>query len=405
MATGQPQGVYDTVGLAYQDRLRRAGLRVDIVRTNGSIDTARRLLAGEVDAGFVQSGLAAVIDDREEQLRVLAALYHEPLWIFYRGVPLADTFAGLSGRRLSIGPAGSGTEALARQLLRQHGVEPSRDTIVNLSNVEARRALEAGEIDVAFIVTSYQDSAVSALLRNPNVRLLGLRRDVAHARALPGLRSVRLAEGLLDLRQNIPAVETTLLAPTALLVARADLHGQVVEQLLNVARGLHAPGSLIDRPLAFPSLEGVDLPVHPAAASWFAHGESYLARVLPYRAVRWLLVLKVLVFPALLVWLPLFRFLPELNTMRMDRRVAQLYALLADAERAAGRARSADELRACLAGLDGLRGAMERLRGRLPGLRQRDLYEWRVHVAHVRGEMTARLRRLEAAPAEPARTA
>jgi TRAP transporter TAXI family solute receptor len=406
LATGQPRGVYDTVGAAYQERLQSGGLRVDVVRTNGSIDNIRRLLSGEVDIAFVQSGLARHVDDHQGRLRGVAALYHEPLWIFYRGAPLADSFAELDGRRISIGPAGSGTEALARQLLRHHGVDLPAAGVVNLGNADARRALEAGEIDVAFIVTSYRDAVVSALLRNPTVHLLGLRRHVAHARALPGLRGVSLAEGLLDLRENIPHAETTLLAPTALLVARADLHGHVVEQLLNVARAVHAPGSLIDPPLAFPSLEGMDFPVHADAASWFAHGESYLSRVLPYRAVRWLLVLKVLVFPALLVWLPLFRILPELNTMRMDRRVAHLYALLADAERAASQARSPDELRACLGTLDDLRGAMERLRKRLPGLRQRDLYEWRVHVAHVRQEMVGRLRRLEATSApEPARIA
>jgi hypothetical protein len=43
-------------------------------------------------------------------------------------------------------------------------------------------------------------------------------------------------------------------------------------------------------------------------------------------------------------------------------------------------------------------GAMERLRGRFPGLRQRDPYEWRVHVAHVRGEIAARLGHLESTP-------
>jgi uncharacterized protein len=397
LATGQPQGVYDTVGVEYRERLGRLGLRVDVVRTNGSVDNLHRLLAREVDVAFVQGGLAATMRDSEGPLRGLAALYREPLWIFYRGEPL-DSLAALERRRLSIGPSGSGTEALARALLEAHGLAPA--ATVNLSNVDAERALSAGDVEMVFLVSSYRDPVVNRLVREP-VHLLGFRRDVATARAVAGLQPVRLAEGLLDLRRNIPSRDTTLLAPAALLVAREDLHGRVVEQLLNVARIVHGPGSLIDPPQAFPSLDGVDFPVHEAATSWFAHGESYLASVLPYRAVRWLLILKILVFPMLLVWLPLFRILPEISTMRVHRRIAQLYTMLADAERTAGRAETAEELRACLTTLDRMSGALEPLRRRLPGFHQRDLYEWRLHVAHVRDLVLARLRRCEAASEPP----
>jgi uncharacterized protein len=405
LATGQPHGVYDTFGAEYRARLGRLGLRVDIVRTNGSVDNVRRLLAREVDVAFVQGGLAGITDDREGSLRGLAALYREPLWIFYRGAPLADSLTAIEGRRISVGPAGSGTEALARALLQVHGIAPTAATILNLTNADAERALDAGEVDVVFLVSSYRDPVVSRLARSDRVSLLGFRRDVAHARAIAGLRPVRLAEGLLDLHGNIPSTDTTLLAPAALLVARDELHGRVVEQLLNVARLVHGRGSLIDPPSAFPSLDGVDFPVHEAATAWFTHGESYLASVLPYRAVRWLLILKILVFPMLLVWLPLFRILPELSTLRVNRRVARLYTMLADAERTASRAGSVEDLRACLATLEGMSGALEPLRRRLTGLHQRDLYEWRVHVAHVRDQILARLRRLEAAGHEPSRVA
>jgi TRAP transporter TAXI family solute receptor len=400
LATGQAQGVYDTVGAAYREQLGRLGLRVDVVRTNGSVDNLNRLLAREVDVAFVQGGLAATTRDPRGQLRGLAALYREPLWIFYRGEPLDDSLATLERRRISIGPAGSGTEALARALFQAHGLAPAAGATVNLTNVEAERALMAGDVDVVFLVTSYRDPVVSRLVRDP-VRLLGFRRDVAHASAVAGLRPVRLAEGVLDLRRNIPPSDATLLAPAALLVAREDLHGRVVEQILNVARIIHGPGSLIDPPHAFPSLDGVDFPVHEAATSWFAHGESYLASVLPYRAVRWLLILKILVFPMLLVWLPLFRILPEISTMRVNRRIASLYTMLANAERTAGRAETAEQLRACLTTLDGMSGALELLRRRLPGFHQRDLYEWRLHVSHVRDQVLARLRRLEAGSEPP----
>ena len=58
---------------------------------------------------------------------------------------------------------------------------------------------------------------------------------------------MKIPEGLLDLRRNLPAADTTLLAPAALLACRADLHPRVVEQILKVAQAIHGSGSLIDR--------------------------------------------------------------------------------------------------------------------------------------------------------------
>ena len=43
---------------------------------------------------------------------VAAAVYREPLWIFYRGPAVTDGLASLAGRRISVGAPGSGTEVV-----------------------------------------------------------------------------------------------------------------------------------------------------------------------------------------------------------------------------------------------------------------------------------------------------
>ncbi len=310
LATGQPDGAYDTFGREYQRRLAREGLRVEIRRTAGSLENLERLLRGEADVAFVQGGTYPLVADPSGTLRGMAALYREPLWIFYRGGPVADGLALLAGRRIAIGASGSGTEAVTRALLGELGLPTTGSNLLNLPSSEARRLLEEGRIEAAFFVSSYRDANVAALLRRPGVRLLGFRRDAAFARNFRYLSPVRIPEGLLDLKADLPREEITLMAPAALLVCRQTLHPRVVEQLLTVARDVHGARSLLDPPLRFPTREGVDVPLHEAADSFLARGESFISRVLPYWTLRWVVQGRLILLPLLAVWLPLFKILP-----------------------------------------------------------------------------------------------
>jgi TRAP transporter TAXI family solute receptor len=224
LATGQADGMYDVFGHEYQRRLAREGLRVELQRTAGSLENLERLLRGQVDVAFVQGGTYQLVQDPNGRLRGMAAVYREPLWIFYRGKPVTDGLASLVGRRLAIGAAGSGTEAISRALLGALGLPTTSPNLLSLPTAEARQRLEEGRIDAAFFVSSYRDTNVTALLRRPDVRLLGFTREVAFTRNFRYLSPVRIAEGLLDLKANLPREGITLMAPAALLVCRETLH-------------------------------------------------------------------------------------------------------------------------------------------------------------------------------------
>jgi hypothetical protein len=258
--------------------------------------------------------------------------------------------------------------------------------------------LEEGRIEAAFFVLSYRDANVAALLRRPGVRLLGFRRDAVFARNFPYLSPVRIPEGLLDLKGDLPREEITLMAPAALLVCRETLHPRVVAQLLTDARELHGAGSLLDPPRRFPPREGVDVPLHEAADSFLARGESFVSRVLPYWALRWVVQGRLILLPLLAVWLPLFKDLPWLIRWRGNRILERHYALLRDAEAVVASAGRPDPLREGIAHLEALRGQIEGLARRLSLQPQRDVYHCRLHVSLVRRRPRDRLRRLEDPP-------
>ncbi len=396
-ATGQPGGVYDSFGREYQKRLRAEGLRVELVNTAGSVDNFRRIIEGKVDIAFAQSGTYQTVNDPEHKVSGLAAIYYEPLWIFSkRDIRMEDKMA-YRPESVAVGPKGSGTEAIAKAIIAEQGYDITAPAIVNLSSADARRQLVEGKLDVAFFVTSYRDPGIIELLRHKDLRLTSFRREVAYTRKFRGLTPVKIPEGLLDLKDNIPAENITLLSPSALLVARDTINPRLVELLLKVAQAVHGPGDLLDPPLKFPSLEGVDVPINEAAETYLTSGESFLSRNLPYRALRWVLLLKLLLLPLLAVWLPLLRLAPLIASWRKGRWLKRYYARLRDVEGKLATARWPNEIRDGINELESLRGEVQAVSRKLPLQQQQDIYHWRLHVQLILNEALERLGRMEAA--------
>ncbi len=81
---------------------------------------------------------------------MLASLYYEPLWIFYRGPATLTKINELHGKRMAAGVAGSGTRALVDQMLAANGLLLSdgvpRDNteIAAIGGNDAVDALKAG---------------------------------------------------------------------------------------------------------------------------------------------------------------------------------------------------------------------------------------------------------------------
>jgi TRAP-type uncharacterized transport system substrate-binding protein len=397
LATGQPGGVYDQFGREYQLRIGRHGLKVQLVNSAGSIDNYRRIVNGTADVAFAQSGTYQPADDPDRKVTGLAAIYYEPLWIFARrGVDLEDRKTEFRARSVAVGPKDSGTEAVAKAIIAEQGYDIGSSATVNMSASDARTGLMEGRLAVAFFVTSYRDPGIMTLLRRPDLALTTFRREAAYTRKIRGLIPLRVPEGLLDLRDNIPAENITLLSPSAMLVARQDINPRVVELVLKVAQSVHGPGDLLDPPLKFPSLEGLDVPINEAAETYLTSGESFLSRYLPYRALRWILLFKLLLLPLVAVWLPLLRLAPMLSGWRRSRWTRRYYARLRDIEEKLASAQGASELRSAVSELEVLRAEVQTASRKLPLQQQQDVYHWRLHAHLLLGEATERLARMDA---------
>jgi TRAP transporter TAXI family solute receptor len=168
----------------------------------------------------------------ESSVNLIAPLYEETLQIVVRRESGVAAPHDLAGKRISVGAAGSGTETIADTVLAHFGITADEYDRRNMPLVEAAAALEAGEIDVAFIVAGMRTPAVDALLRRGDMVLLSLGEPGRVGSALDGIRldapffSVTAIPEHAYGRQPEKAVGT--ISVHALLVARADLDDDLV---------------------------------------------------------------------------------------------------------------------------------------------------------------------------------
>ena len=232
--------------------------------------------------------------------------------------------------RVAVGPAGSGTQLLAKQLLEANGVGESNAELVHADTSDAGPLLLRGEVDAAIVVASAEAPIVRQLAEQPQLELLDLERTGAYGRVFPFLTPVTLDEGVLNLGRNIPQRDTRLVATAGSLAARADLHPALVPALLNAVTRVHRAGGLLAEAQPFPSASLTDLPMNEDAGRYIRNGPSFLYRWLPYGTAVVLDRLKVLLLPLVALLLPLGRIAPPLYQWRVRSRIYRWYAAVRD---------------------------------------------------------------------------
>ena len=130
MSSGAADGAYHQFARRYQQLLKNEGIALDVRTSGGSVENLKRLNEGEVSVGFVQGGLGFLSLDPQQDaddspLRSLAVIGYEPIWIFSHTLDLSAGLGGLAGKKVAVGPEGSGTRKVALELLAAYGLDVS----------------------------------------------------------------------------------------------------------------------------------------------------------------------------------------------------------------------------------------------------------------------------------------
>jgi TRAP transporter TAXI family solute receptor len=331
ISTGASSGAYYQFAQRYAALLAKSGITLEVLASEGSLQNIERLKSGEAQVGFVQGGVIPPKEDPDAPddsgLLSLGSLFYEPVWVFYRGDKVLERLTDLRGKRIAIGQEGSGVRQLAQQLLAANDIAAGK-RLLPLAGLKAAEELQQGRIDAAFIIAAESAPVVQVLLRSPGVRLMSFAQAAAYQRRFPFLTKLTFPHGVADLVRDFPPEDIKLLAPTANLVIRDDLHPALQSLLLQALSDVHGNSGFFQDAGEFPSYKDQMLPLSPEAARYFKAGSPFLQRYLPF----WLAVLIdrliVLLVPIVALLIPLLKIAPAIYTWRVRAKIFRIYGEL-----------------------------------------------------------------------------
>jgi len=334
IATGAEDSEYLEFAHSYAQQLAQDGVELEVQSSGGALDNIQRLRDPDdaVRIAFLQDGLsesdASHAADSDVDLVSLGAVSYEPIWIFYRDKYPQTRLSALKGRRIAIGPQGSGTQVLALRMLQANGVDGRNSRFVGLGRTEAQQRLQRGEIDAAFFIGAPESALVRSLVAAPGIRVMSLDQAEAIARQFPYLHHLVLPHGAWNLQRNTPPQDVHLMATTTTVVVTQSLHPALVSLLMKALQKTHAKPDLLNAAKVFPAAKDADFPLSKDAARYYQSGPPFLQRYLPY----WLAVLvdraALALLPMLAILVPVVRTAPTLYGWRIRRRIYRWYGEL-----------------------------------------------------------------------------
>ena len=343
LATGPEQSAYDEFGKRYAEALKRYGIEVELLRSEGSSDNLALLRSGQADLGFVQGGTADIGFDDEDAITSLGSLFVEPLWLFYREdaaqrLRQSDTVSHLSelrGWHVNVGTAGSGVPRLFSTLLDVNRIPPGSLQLSEMEQTPATVAFLDGRIDAVVFASAPESLMVQMLLQTPGIRLLDFAQSEAYSRRFGYLTPVVLPQGVVDLAANNPQQDVRLVASTTSLLASTETHPAILQLFAQTATQLHGGAGWFSRTREYPSLEHTEVPVSQEAVRAITNGPPFLQRYLPFWMANLIERMWLAMGLIIALALPLSRVVPPLYTFRIRSRVFRWYAELRDIEQRA----------------------------------------------------------------------
>jgi TRAP-type uncharacterized transport system substrate-binding protein len=328
IATGRKGTTFDYFGEKYRVRFARAGIELNVRETAGALENLRLLRDSNanVQAAFLTGGISN--STQAPDLQSMGLIFNVPFWVFYSGGQPLESLTQLKGRRIAVGPEGSGARYVAERVLSRANIDAKTAILMPLAGDSAVEALNKGAADAALLVGGSDAPSVESLLNNPNVRLMNFSSADAFTRVFPDLVQLVLPKGVVRLDPLIPPDDITLVGTTAKVLIRDDLHPAIVQLLAQPLKEEHSGPGLFQRSGEFPSINDPEYAVSPVAIEFYKNGPSLLLRYLPLSMTTYVQRLIAFLVATLAIFFPIFGFAPRLYGWLIRQRFRQLYRRL-----------------------------------------------------------------------------
>lgn len=284
IGTGGVTGVYYPAGGAIcrlvNARKDTLGLRCSVESTGGSVFNANALKRGDMELAIVQSDFQAYayqgnngFDRPFPGMRSLFSLHGEPVQLMVLATAKIESFEDLQGKRVNIGPPGSGHRVMIELVMDHLGMKKSDFSLTSqLQSTEQAAALCDGRVEAVFWAAGAPNGSTQEAAATCEISLVPLQ-----SKWLDSFLENNPAYSADTVRTGIyPGVESDV--PTfgarATVVTRADIDEETAYQIvksvfdaLDDFRRLHP--AFVDLDPKTMATGALTAPLHPGAERYY----------------------------------------------------------------------------------------------------------------------------------------
>ncbi|MBI5416535.1 TAXI family TRAP transporter solute-binding subunit [Candidatus Poribacteria bacterium] len=236
LATGNKTGVYYPIGNGIADAAAKANIQIKVLSSEGSIENLKWIEKNTSELCLAQSDVVydaynglGKFSKRISNIRAISSLYMEAVHILIRNPLHIKKVDDMKGKRISIGPAGSGTKSNALAILEAAGVTQNEFKVLNFNFDESIKAIKENNVDVVFITSGTPSEVVNIIVQSGSAYLYKLKGDI-----LQYLIKTYPFYIITNIPVNTYAhqdEEITTIGIPALLIGRSDLDDDIAYNL------------------------------------------------------------------------------------------------------------------------------------------------------------------------------
>jgi TRAP transporter TAXI family solute receptor len=332
IASSFPGGHFQALARRYKSILARSGVTLNVLTTDGSIENLKLLNdpSWKVPIGLMQGGVADA--ETAPDLLSLGRIDYQVFWLFSSTKENLSDLAQLKGKRIALGPLGSGARLVCERILNKAGVTSDNSTLLYLMPEQAFSALKNKTIDALFVNFSPESPILESLLRDSDFQVMSFKDVEALTRVFPYLVRLVLPRGVIDYETKIPPTDVILIGTTNVVLVRKDLHPAIIDLLAQAMTAVHSAPGLFQHLNEFPNLADPEYSIADEAREFFKNGPSFLNRYLPFWVTNYVKRAAAVLLTAIAVF-PLLSYGPRIYRWFVEYRLLKLYKRLRSIER------------------------------------------------------------------------
>jgi TRAP transporter TAXI family solute receptor len=282
IASGWVVGVYYPLAGAISNIAHKnlPDIKITVESSGASVANAKLIASSDADMAILQNdiaffalnGVKPIFDKPVANIRGITSLYQEHCQIQARKDAKIASVKDLKGKRVCVGPLGSGTEQNAIQILEAYGMKfEDFAKVERLTATESSDYLKDGRIDAAFYSVGVGAAGLVDTAMTVDCVIVpvdGSQRDELMKKYPFFTKAVVPKGAYKGMDQDVPTV-----AMMAILVARSEMEEAMAYQItkaifdnLKDIERAHAKGKELTLETA---LVGMTIPLHPGAEKFF----------------------------------------------------------------------------------------------------------------------------------------